>query len=182
MVGPPAAAQGTPVTAQGALPPGFRDQIVFSGLHEPTNIVFAPDGHVFVAEKAGTIQVYDSISDPTPTLFADLSTQVNSYWDRGLLGLAVPSDFPATPWVYVAYTLDARPGHPTEAPYWHDACDDAFGNEGTCIVTGQLARLRWSAGGVMTGSPQLLVTDWCQQFPSHSIGDLQFGQDGALYV
>src|SRR4029450_4287498 len=24
--------------------------------------------------------------------------------------------------------------------------------------------------------------DWCQQYPSHSIGDLAFGPDGALYA
>ncbi len=34
----------------------------------------------------------------------------------------------------------------------------------------------------MTGSEQVLITDWCQQYPSHSIGDLHFGADGALYV
>ena len=35
----------------------------------------------------------------------------------------------------------------------------------------------------MTGSPQVLIKDeWCQQYPSHSIGDLVFGPDGALYV
>jgi glucose/arabinose dehydrogenase/PKD repeat protein len=175
------AAQATQIPA-GALPSGFRDQIVLSGLHEPTNIVFAPDGHVFIAEKSGPIEVYDSISDPTPTLFADLSEQVSNYWDRGLLGLAVPPTFPASPWVYALYTLDARPGHPDEAPYYHDACSDAVGTDGNCIVTGQLVRLPWDPSGVMSGSPQVLVTDWCQQFPSHSIGDLQFGQDGALYV
>ena len=27
-----------------------------------------------------------------------------------------------------------------------------------------------------------LVHDWCQQYPSHSIGDLVFGRDGALYA
>ena len=27
-----------------------------------------------------------------------------------------------------------------------------------------------------------LITDWCQQYPSHSVGDLGFGADGALYV
>ena len=27
-----------------------------------------------------------------------------------------------------------------------------------------------------------LVTDWCQQFTTHSVGDLQFGPDGALYA
>ena len=28
----------------------------------------------------------------------------------------------------------------------------------------------------------MLIEDWCQQYPSHSIGDLEFGADGALYV
>ena len=28
----------------------------------------------------------------------------------------------------------------------------------------------------------MLVEDWCQQYPSHSIGSLAFGADGALYV
>jgi glucose/arabinose dehydrogenase/PKD repeat protein len=34
----------------------------------------------------------------------------------------------------------------------------------------------------MTGSEQVLINDWCQQFPSHSIGTLLFGRDGYLYV
>ena len=28
----------------------------------------------------------------------------------------------------------------------------------------------------------MLINDWCQQFPSHSIGTVAFGPDGALYV
>jgi hypothetical protein len=28
----------------------------------------------------------------------------------------------------------------------------------------------------------VLINDWCQQYPSHSIGSLAFGADGALYV
>jgi glucose/arabinose dehydrogenase len=36
---------------------------------------------------------------------------------------------------------------------------------------------------VATGPEQPLITDeWCQQFPSHSIGHLAFGPDGNLYV
>ena len=34
----------------------------------------------------------------------------------------------------------------------------------------------------MTGAEQVLIEDWCQQYPSHSIGSLAFGADGALYV
>ena len=28
----------------------------------------------------------------------------------------------------------------------------------------------------------MLIEDWCQQYPSHSIGSMSFGADGALYV
>ena len=34
----------------------------------------------------------------------------------------------------------------------------------------------------MTGPEQVLVEDWCQQYPSHSIGTVEFGRDGALYA
>jgi hypothetical protein len=34
----------------------------------------------------------------------------------------------------------------------------------------------------MTGPEQVLVEDWCQQYPSHSVGSLAFGPDGALYA
>ena len=33
----------------------------------------------------------------------------------------------------------------------------------------------------MTGPEQVLVEDWCQQYPSHSGGGLEFGADGYLY-
>ena len=48
-------------------------------------------------------------------------------------------------------------------------------------MSGRLSRLQ-AAGNVMTGTEQVLVEDWCQQFPSHSMGDLEFGIDGSLYA
>src|SRR5215207_5251958 len=79
------------------LPSGFREQTVLSGLDQPMNVEFAPDGRIFVAEKAGRIKVFDSIADTTPTLFADLSVNVHNQNDRGLLGLALHPDFPTQP-------------------------------------------------------------------------------------
>jgi glucose/arabinose dehydrogenase/PKD repeat protein len=159
------------------LPSGFQEQVVFSGLSQPTNIEFAPDGRIFVAEKGGRIKVFDDLADTTPTIFADLSSRVHNQWDRGLLGLALAPNFPASPWVYVLYTYDAPPGQ--TAPVWNDVC--ANSNNGLCVVTGQLSRLQ-ANGNVMTGSEQPLIRDWCQQYPSHSIGDIAFGADGMLYV
>jgi glucose/arabinose dehydrogenase len=78
-------------------PPGFTDAAVITGLTSPTAAAFAPDGRVFIAEKSGILKVYDSLSDPTPTISADLRTQVQDFWDRGLLGLAVDPQFPTRP-------------------------------------------------------------------------------------
>ena len=50
---------------------------VVDGLSWPTNLEFAPDGRVFVAEKRGTIQAYDSFSDPTPTQVVDLGPNLS---------------------------------------------------------------------------------------------------------
>jgi glucose/arabinose dehydrogenase len=36
--------------------------------------------------------------------------------------------------------------------------------------------------GAQAITEKLLIEDWCQQYPSHSIGDLRFGPDGALYA
>src|SRR5258706_16352721 len=99
-----------PAARAAALPSGFQESVVFSGLTQPTAFRFAADGRVFVAEKSGLIKVFDNLTDPTPTVFADLRTNVYNYWDRGLLGLALPPNFPTTPYVYVLYTLDAAPG------------------------------------------------------------------------
>ncbi|WBB77584.1 PQQ-dependent sugar dehydrogenase [Micromonospora sp. WMMD882] len=169
----------TPANAV-TLPAGFQEQVVFSGLNLPTNVEFAPDGRIFVAEKGGRIRVYDDLADTTPTTFADLSANVHNQHDRGLLGLAVHPQFPTQPYVYVLYSYDAPPGQ--TAPYWNDNCAAVGGtNGGQCIVTGRLSRLT-AAGNQMTGSEQVLVQDWCQQYASHSVGDLAFGADGMLYV
>jgi glucose/arabinose dehydrogenase len=168
------------------LQPGFQEKIVFSGLDHPTVLRFAPDGRVFVAEKSGLIRVFASLSAATPTTFADLRTNVHNYWDRGLLGMALDPNFPTTPYVYVLYTYDAAIGG--TAPRWgtvggtSDGCPTPPGpTTDGCVVSGRLSRLQ-AAGSVMTGAEQVLIEDWCQQFPSHSIGSLIFGPDGALYV
>jgi glucose/arabinose dehydrogenase len=172
------------------LPSGFHDTVVFSGLTNPTAVRFSPDGRVFVAEKSGLLVEYDSLADTTPTTVADFSSETDDYDDRGLLGLALDPDFPARPYVYLLYTYDAPPGPDQTAPVWDDACPTPPGpTTDGCVVTGRLVRIQVSgdpAAGTpttMVGSPTTLISDqWCQQFPSHSIGDLNFGADGELYV
>jgi glucose/arabinose dehydrogenase len=178
----PSAAANAAVT----LPSGFQESVAFGGLNNPTAVQFAPDGRVFVAEKSGLIKVYDGLSDTTPDTFADLRTNVYNFWDRGLLGLALDPNFPTNPSVYVLYTYDAEIGG--TAPKWgqpgvdSDPCPTPPGpTDDGCVVSGRLSSLQ-ASGNAMTGSEKVLLEDWCQQYPSHSIGSLAFGRDGALYV
>jgi glucose/arabinose dehydrogenase len=330
------AAMTAPPAGAVTLPSGFQESTVFSGITNPTVVRFASDGRVFVGTKSGRIYVFDSTTDTTPTLFADLSPNVHDYWDRGLLGLALDPQFPSRPYVYALYTYDHRTGGanlitnpsfetdtsgwsysgdapttmarqtgwsasgaaslrytatvgtkgwsgaefgyrggmsvtpgttyamsavvnvlsltgaqkvggylswwdanwnwlgqsafnkspslgvrtisgtataPTGARYatvaaladegtgqadfyvdsasfgdpnststWGDQCPTPPGpTTNGCVVGGRLSRLT-AAGNTMTGSEQVLIEDWCQQFPSHSIGTLAFAPDGSLYV
>ena len=182
-----ASAMALPAARQPAIaaPTGFQDTVIWKNLTEPTAIAFARQGRVFVAEKSGIIKTFDSIQDPTPQVFADLRPVVFGGWDRGLLGLAVDPNFGITGgnYVYVLYTRDATPGGPT--PSWNDDCpgppDGPGPNTDGCPVTGTLSRLKWSGG--TAGPEQILIRNqWCQQYPSHSMGNLAFGPGGALYA
>jgi glucose/arabinose dehydrogenase len=170
-------ALAVPVTWSFTTHPGFQDAAALGGLVNPTAFQFAPDGRVFVAEKSGLIKVFDSLTDTTPTIFADLRSRVYDYGRSGLLGLALDPAFPSLPYVYVLYTHDAPVGG--TAPTWADACPAVNGDE--CAVSGRLSRLQ-ASGNVITGAEQVLVEDWFQRHPGQPVGGLAFGPDGALYA
>jgi len=179
------AAAWAPAAQAQPLQTGFTESVVFNGLTEPTDVAFAPDGRVFVAEKSGLIKVFANLSSTTPTIAADLRTQVYNFWDRGLLSIALDPQFPTRPYLYAIYSYDAEVGG--SAPRWgkpnvtDDPCPTPPGptDEG-CMITSRLMKLTLS-GSVASGE-QPLITDWCQQFPSHSAGGLVFGPDGMLYA
>ena len=168
------------------LPSGFHDYVVFDGLSRPTAVEFASDGRVFVTEKRGVLKVFDGIDDTTPAVVADLRTNTYNSWDRGMLGLALHPQFPAVPDIYVAYTYDAFPGG--TAPQWGqpgadgEVCPSPPGETASgCLVSARISRLHLS-GPTWDGVEHVLVEDFCAQYPSHTIGTLAFGADGALYA
>src|SRR5262245_48894017 len=153
-----------PCAIAATLPPSFQESTVFSGLTDPTAVRFASDGRVFVAEKSGLVKVFASLTATTPTVFADLRTNVHNFWDRGLLGLELDPNFPTTPYVYVLYTLDRAPGS-TTIPRWGTAGATADGcptppgpTSSGCGVMARLSRLT-ASGSAMTGE-EVLIEDW----------------------
>ena len=175
-----------PAPAEAAdLPAGFRDYSVLTNLNKPTAVEFAADGKVVIAEKSGTIKVFNDLKDSTPeATYSQLRTNVHNYWDRGLLGFKLHPSWPANPNIYALYAHDAAIGG--TAPRWGtaNAADDNCpappgGTDDGCVISGRLSKLTLSGANL---TEQVLIEDWCQQYPSHSIGGLAFGADGQLYV
>lgn len=170
-------------TGAAVLPSGFRETTHLAGLSGPTSTAFAPDGSVFVSEKRGIVKAFSGLSDTSATTTIDLRRNVHNWNDRGLSTVAVDPQYPQRPYIYVAYALDAVPGG--EPPRWggtqdSDGCPDSTNG---CLVTGRVSRIPVNPStGVASGPEEPLITDFCQQYGSHSIDDLQFGPDGMLYV
>ncbi|MEP7042572.1 MAG: PQQ-dependent sugar dehydrogenase [Dokdonella sp.] len=174
------------------LPSGFQRTDPIAGRNLPTGVYFAHDGRVFVTEKGGQIWLYPNLL-AAPTLFFDLSVKIHTVGDRGLLGFALDPHFPEVPAVYVLYAYNGGLFPDSDpvpwAPRWTTNCGSGAGQteptpqptqQGGCVVSGHLSRLDVS-GNVATAET-VLIEDWYQWYPSHSIGTLLFGDDGYLYV
>ncbi len=99
---------GLPIgPAQGVanLPTGFTDSQVVSGLTNPTDMEFAPDGRLFVTEDAGKVRI--AKPDGTLATFLDISTKIDSTGERGLLALTFDPGFATNGYVYLHYTRKA---------------------------------------------------------------------------
>jgi glucose/arabinose dehydrogenase len=187
------------------LPPGFQARTLplpkatsptyANGLQRPTTLAFAPDGKLFVAERNGRILEFDSIEDPTPTLVLSILDKVMAKGDRGLLGMKLDPEYPSKPFVYLSYTYDAPiGGDSADSTHEHssdgnDNCQDATNNSIDCLVSGRLARVEIDpatniavGGAVDPSSEEVLINSWCQQVTSHSMGDIEFDQEGALLI
>ena len=118
-----------PATAA-TLPPGFVEDRVIGGLSQPVAMAWLPDGRFLVTEKPGVMKIVDPATS-SAAIVLDMSADVNTHNDRGLLGLAVDPAFPAQPWVYLAYTYDP-PETRTAAAFW-----DGNGNHQRQLSYGQ---------------------------------------------
>ncbi len=172
------------------LPQGFQETPVLTGMTQPTAVRFAPNGQIFVAEKSGLLWAYDDLNDVNPDLVVDLREYVHNFWDRGFLGLAIPPDYPANSAVYVLYAHDIFPdgtgprwGTGGPNPSTADPCPNPPGaTDDGCVIFGRLSRIDIDLVSMQGIEVPLIEANWCQQYPSHSVGDLLFGEDGYLYV
>jgi glucose/arabinose dehydrogenase len=105
-----------PVSAGAAttLPTGFQEQTLDTDFNAPgesaiVDVAWAPDGHMFVADRAGMVFVQNPGAQAGDhTLLLNISDHVNNgpATDRGLLGIALDKNFASNGWLYLLYTYD----------------------------------------------------------------------------
>jgi aldose sugar dehydrogenase len=97
----------TTVAATGAA--ALRLELAASGLEHPTDLAFAPDGRVFVAEAAGRVRIVASgaLASAPALVLDDVDADAG-----GLRGLALDPDFARTGFVYLVYASRTASGEP----------------------------------------------------------------------
>ena len=122
----------------------------------PTALAWAPDGRLFIAERAGTIKVDRA---GTVGVFATVDTVTTQsgggYSERGLLGLALSPQFATDHYVFALYSTTDY--------------------QSTVVV-------RWTDCGSKATAMKTLVTLPAGSDCCHKGGRLAFGPDGMLYV
>jgi PKD repeat protein len=134
-----------------------------------------------------------------PEPLIDLSDEVNQSGDRGLLGLALHPQFPATPYVYLLYVYDP-PGTEPDGEgarvarllrVTADTANPFKASSERVVLLGRNGTLA-NSGNPYSQEDQVNVA--CQNadgyvqdclpddFPAHTIGTVAFGPDGKLYV
>ena len=99
------------------LPAGFNEVQVATGFSTPVAVDWTPDGRAFVAEKSGRVRVVNPDGSLRTAPLIDIRDKVNAYSDRGMLGIAVDTDFATNGFVYLLYVVELSPTLPdTETP------------------------------------------------------------------
>lgn len=88
-----------------AVPPGFVEEIVVTGLTGPVGLAFGPNGRMFVWEKRGIVWIVED-GQVLPDPLLDINQEVNTYWTRGLTGFTLDPDYETNGYVYLLYTVD----------------------------------------------------------------------------
>lgn len=91
-----------PAAGQTVVDPGLKLELVASGLSSPTSMAFIGPGDILVLHKwDGQVRrVLNGVLLPAPVL----DVAVETFSERGLLGIAVDPDFVINPFVFLFYT------------------------------------------------------------------------------
>ncbi len=152
--------------AAATLPAGFSDQFV-AAVQSPVALAWTPDGRMLINSKEGALRIYENGALlPDPAL--DLSSVICADSERGLLGVAVDPDFTSNHYVYLYYTFKK-----------HGVCESRTPN----IPVNRVSRFVLNDDDTVDIASETVLIDNIYSVDGiHNAGDIDFGNDGNLYV
>lgn len=126
------------------------------GLDTPWEMVFAPDGRMFVTQRPGTISVIDK--NGNEQVWLQLDSVVVEVGESGLFGIELDPDFNQNHYVYFAYTYAE--------------------SKSPLLLVNKIVRYRDESG---TPVFDKVILDGIPGNYLHNVGPLEFGPDGMLY-
>src|SRR5215207_3431844 len=149
-----------PARSATAVPKGFTDTLI-AQVNKPTAMAVAPDGRLFVAQKAnnniGKLRVIKN-NQLLDKPFLKVTTDTSYF--QGLLGVTLDPNFSSNHYVYVFYTATS--------PTVHNRVSRFTANGDVAVVGSEK---------VILDLPTLV-----NGTSGHYGGSLRFGADGKLYV
>jgi PQQ-dependent dehydrogenase (s-GDH family) len=143
----------------------FTSRVVASGLANPWEVTWGPDGHLWVTERTAFRVTRVNPADGSRRVALTLTDAYQSVVQDGLLGLALHPDLLLSrgrDYVYLAYVYDADPG-------------------ATVSRRLRVRRYTYDAATQTLGSP-VAVLDNLPAGDDHGGGRLAIGPDGKLYL
>lgn len=157
------------VLAQTFVEPGFAAQTVVTlPPYQLVGMTWADDGAMYIWQKDGLVRVFRN-GALLETPFLDFRNRVNTYDDRGMLGLALDPDFMNNGYLYLAYVYDPN-AIPGEQP-----------NTGPMISRVTRVTANASRNAMVPGSEVIVLDNLPAEASSHTVGTLKFAPDGTLF-
>lgn len=144
--------------ASAAPPPGFTRESVLSGLAQPMQLTFLPDGRILIIGKTGQLWIADP-SLPTPVAVPYMTlTDLNDGGERGLTSIALDPDFATNNHFYLYFAKESTQRN-------------------------QISRFTHLGNSASLASEMVIWED-NEDFSSccHYGGAMGFGPDGLLYL
>jgi glucose/arabinose dehydrogenase len=164
------------------LPAGFAEIPLAEGLADPTALAYAPDGRMFIAEKAGRVRVVSAAGSLRGAPVIDIGGHVATAGDRGLLGIAVDSDFATNGFVYLLYTYDEDAAHPTAEKTARLTRIKVLPDDSVANALSPETVLLGTTGTAPCPAPADTSDCMPSTSDSHTIGTVRADPDGTLWV
>ena len=125
-----------------------------------TGLAAAPDGRVFVLQRTGQVQLFESGMLSPVVHLNTIASFTSLAGEHGLLGVALDPDFGSNGYVYLHYNTSLPGG----------------------LVSNRISRFTLVGSTINTATEQILIDLEASGNNGHVGGGMVFGADGQLYV